>query len=259
MARIELEGDETDETKFSQKTAKAKPGKPSAAPLPRKKQVAPPITPLSLVAKKPVAPPAEQPEERLTAEEWAERLKAEEEAKQQEAYPEEAEEQEDEENKLMTKEEFLAYMQKKGIKENNVALTTQKPANKRGLGSSLMNRLSANINDALGITPTPTMAMAKPIITKTVPPTELPQKDSGNLQELDSNLQEITGGASDWMGLKSNPILAGFVALIGLIMVLSGTFMSHDIIAALTLEIMGLIVFVFGLVFVYGHVRRMIH
>jgi len=253
MARIELEGDETDETKSSQKAVKAKPGKPSAAPLPRKKQVAPPITPLSPVAKK-LVPPVEQPEERLTAEEWAERLKAEEEAKQQEA-----KEQEDEENKLMTKEEFLAYMQKKGAEENNVVLTTQKPANKGGLGLSLMGRLSTNINDALGITPAPTMAMAKPIITKTVSPTEVPQQNSGYSQEIDNNLQEITGGASNWMGLKSNPVLAGVVTLFGLVVVLVGTFMSHDVLAALTLEIIGLLIFVFGMVFVFGHARRMVH
>jgi len=212
------------------------------------------------VIKKPVAP-AEQQEEMLTADEWAERLKAEEEAKQQqEAYPEEAEaeEQEDEENKLMTKEEFLAYMQKKSMKEKGATLTTQKPAYaKRRF--SIMDRLSENIDEALGIVPTPTIATTKPITQKTVSHNEALQQDIGDLQEIDNSLQEIPKGTSDWMGLKSNPILAGAVTLVGLIIVLAGTFMSHDVIAALVLEIVGLLIFVFGMVFVFGHVRRMVH
>jgi len=209
MAKIELEGDETDETELLQKAVKAKPGKPSAAPLPLKKRVAP-IAPLSPVAKKPVAP-AEQPEEMLTAEEWADRLKAEEAARQQEAYlkEKEAEEQkEDEENKLMTKEEFIAYMQKEGTKENDAASTAQiahKPAHAKK-GFSLMDRLSANINEALGVIPNPAVAMPAPIIKETVSPAAAPQQDSGDSQEIDSGLQEITGGASNWGGLKSNPV-----------------------------------------------------
>jgi len=262
MARIELEGDETnetDETNLPQKVAKAKPKKPLVAP-PQKKQVVP-NAPKNFVIKKPVAP-AEQPEEMLTAEEWAERLKAEEEAKQQEAYPEEeeAEEQgEDEENKLMTKEEFLAYMQKKSMEEKNDAtLTTQKPAYTKK-GFSFMDRLNANINEALGVVPTPTVATTKPIIKETLTHNEALQQDIDNSQEIDNSLQEIPRGTSDWMGLKSNPILAGAVTLIGLIIVLAGTFMSHDVIAALVLEIVGLLIFVFGMVFVFGHVRRMVH
>jgi len=258
MARIELEGNETDETNLPQKVTKAKPKRPLVAPPPQKKQIVP-NAPKNFVIKKPVAP-AEQPEEMLTAEEWAERLKAEEEAKQQqEAYPEEeAEEQEDEENKLMTKEEFLAYMQKKNMKEKDATLTTQKPAYaKRGF--SIMDRLSANIDEALGIVPTPTVATTKPITQKTASYNEALQQDINDSQEIDSSLQEIPKGTSDWMGLKSNPVLAGAVTLIGLIIVLAGTFMSHDVIAALTLEIIGLLIFVFGMVFVFGHVRRMMH
>jgi len=258
MAKIELEGDETE---LLQKEGKAKPRKPSAAPLPRKKRVAP----LRRVAKKPVAP-AKQSEEMLTAEEWADRLKAEEEAaRQQEAHLEkEAEEQEgEEENKLMTKEEFLAYMQKESTKEKDATLTIQKPVHaKRGF--SLMNRLSANIDEALGVIPNPpksnsaAVAMPKPIIKETVSPAAAPQQDRGDSQEIDSSLQEIPRGASDWMGLKSNPILAGVVALIGLFMILAGT-ISHDVLGALILEIIGLLVFIFGLVFVFGHIRRMMH
>jgi len=260
MARIELEGDETDEideTNLPQKVTKAKPKKPLVAP-PQKKQVVP-NAPKNFVIKKPVAP-AEQPEEMLTAEEWAERLKAEEEAKQQqEAYPEEAEEQEDEENKLMTKEEFLAYMQKKSMKEKeNATLTTQKPAYaKRKF--SIIDRLSANIDEALGVVPTPTVATTKPITQKRVSYNEALQQDIDDSQEIDSSLQEIPKGASDWMGLKSNPVLAGVVTLFGLILVLAGTFMSHDVLAALMLEIIGLLIFVFGMVFIFGHVRRMVH
>jgi len=265
MAKIELEGNETDETELPQKVVKAKPGKPSAAPLPRKKRVAP-IAPLRPVAKKPVDP-AEQPEEMLTAEEWADRLKAEEEAKQQEAHLEkEAEEQEgEEENKLMTKEEFLAYMQKEGTKEKDITLTTQNPVYaKRGF--SLMDRLSANINEALGVIPNPpksnsaAVAMPKPIIKETVSPAAAPQQDSDDSQEIDSSLQEITGRASsNWMGLKSNPVLAGVVVLGGLILTLVGTFISRDVLAAVVLEIIGLLVFIFGMVFVFGHVRKMVH
>jgi len=257
MARIELEGNETDETDLPQKVAKVKPKKPLVAP-PQKKQVVSNVS-NNFAIKKHVAP-AEQPEEMLTAEEWAERFKAEEEAKQQhEAYPEEAEEQEDEENKLMTKEEFLAYMQKKSMKENDATLTTQKPAYaKRRF--SIMDRLSANIDEALGVVPTPTAATTKPITKKAVPYNQvLQQQDIDDSQEIDNNLQEIPKGTSDWMGLKSNPVLAGAVTLVGLIMILAGTFMPHDVIAALTLEIIGLLIFVFGMVFVFGHVRRMVH
>ena len=258
MARIELEGDETDETNLPQKVTKAKPKKPLVVP-PQKKQVVP-NAPKNFVIKKPMAP-AEQPEEMLTAEEWAERLKAEEEAKQQEAYPEEEteEQEEDEENKLMTKEEFLAYMQKKSMKEKeNATLTTQKPAyTKRRL--SIMDRLSANIDEALGVVPTPTVATTKPITQKIVTYNEALQQNIGDSQEIDSSLQEIPKGASDWMGLKSDPVLAGVVTLFGLILVLAGTFMSHDVLAALILEIIGLLIFVFGMVFVFGHVRRMVH
>jgi len=257
MARIELEGDETN---LPQKVAKAKPKKPLVA-TPQKKQVVSNVS-NNFMIKKPVAP-AEQQEEMLTADEWAERLKAEEEAKQQqEAYPEEAEaeEQEDEENKLMTKEEFLAYMQKKNMEEKKDAtLTTQKPAYaKRKF--SIMDRLSANIDEALGVVPTPTAATTKPITKKAVPYNQvLQQQDIDDSQEIDNNLQEIPKGTSDWMGLKSNPVLAGAVTLVGLIMILAGTFMPHDVIAALTLEIIGLLIFVFGMVFVFGHVRRMVH
>lgn len=268
MAKIELEGDKTDETELPQKVVKAKPGKPSAAPMPRKKRVAP-IAPLRPMAKKPVAP-AEQPEEMLTAEEWDDRLKAEEAAKQQEAYLEkEAEEQkEDEENKLMTKEEFLAYMQKESTKENDAASTAQiahKPAHAKR-GSFLMDRLSANINEALGVIPNPpksnsaAVAMPKPIIKETVSPAAAPQQDSDDSQEIDSSLQEITGRASsNWMGLKSNPVLAGVVVLGGLILTLVGTFISRDVLAAVVLEIIGLLVFIFGMVFVFGHIRKMVH
>ena len=60
-------------------------------------------------------------------------------------------------------------------------------------------------------------------------------------------------------GLKSNPVIAGIVTFVGLVLLLMGTYSSSlGGLVVLVLEVFGLIVFIIGLIFVFGHVRRML-
>ncbi|MEM4098047.1 MAG: hypothetical protein QXS81_05115, partial [Candidatus Micrarchaeaceae archaeon] len=172
----------------------------------------------------PQKPPKAAEEERLTAEEWEERLKAEEaeaaEAKQQ--------------PKTMTREEFLAMKEKSEEAPNQPVAAPQQQVQaqpKRRMG--FIDTLQANVNEALGVVPSSSAQ------------TQIPAETS--LQEM--------GQEGLLSSMRQNPIVSGIVALTGLIVMLIGTF-SHAIEVALITEIIGLIIFVLGLIFIIKYLLR---
>jgi len=180
-------------------------------------------------------------EERLTAEEWEKRLKAEEEEK--------AKAQQQAMVKPLTREEFLAMRQAKQQQETQTTITI--PNQQKPKRPSLIQRLQDNANDALGIIPTPVPAGTASQYQTSVPQNTAMPNDQ--LQEIDS--ANVSGLINN---MKSNPIMAGAIALIGLLMALIGTFLKFSL-ATLFIEIIGLALFIFGAVFIFGHVKQMKH
>ncbi|MEM3215912.1 MAG: hypothetical protein QXS81_01010 [Candidatus Micrarchaeaceae archaeon] len=177
----------------------------------------------------PLKQPKPAEEERLTAEEWEERLKAEEEAKSAKT----------QQPKMLTREEFMEMKAKSKEAQNQPASAQAQAQPKRRVG--FIDILEANMNEALGVVPNPAAATTNP-----APKVQIPAEAS-NLQEL--------GREGVLSSMQQNPIVSGIFALTGLIVMLIGTF-SHVIEATLTLEVIGFIIFIFGLVFIIKYLLR---
>ncbi|MEM0143091.1 MAG: hypothetical protein QXL94_03960 [Candidatus Parvarchaeum sp.] len=167
-------------------------------------------------------------EERLTAEEWEEKLKAEAEAKA-------------EQPKTLTKEEFIAMMKAKETPKPQQAPIKPKPR------IGFIDRLQANADEALGVKPKATAATSGAVETQ-MPVLPVVKAESNNLQEIGPAAR----GLSSALG---NPITAGIVALTGLIVMFIGT-LSRVLEATLIIEIMGFVIFVFGLVFILKYLIK---
>lgn len=194
------------------------------------------------------ATPKPVPEERLSIEEWTERFKAEEEARARAEI--EAKAAAADENRRMTKEEFLAMQQAKMASmpahpQPASPAAQQKPPQRR---SSILDRLAANADSALGVIPKAQVAGAQ------VAPRQAPAAAYAN-----SGLQEIgraSGGGPVGI-MRSNPVMAGAVAFIGLLIVLIGTYLHGSLYTALIIEVLGFGLFIFGIVFVFGYIGTM--
>jgi hypothetical protein len=176
-------------------------------------------------------------EELLTAEQWAKKLEEEAAAKAAEemARP-----------KLMTREEFLAMRQMQGNTAGNagtLAMKPEQPQPKRRsmvaeIGKSIiLDRLMANADSALGAQPKPQAE-------------QLAAQGTAGIEEYSN-----AGGLFD--NMRSNPIIAGGVVLIGLVMVLTGIHLP-SLIGALSADAIGLILVIFGGIFMVGHMKAML-
>lgn len=224
-------------------------------------------------------------EESLTAEQWAEKLKQEEaeKARQEEdiarsrALAKEAAEkkaaQQKAKPKLMTKEEFLASQQAGGLQEDELtkeqwaarlaeeqkpkkitreeflAMQAQKPASappkappKRR--SFFLDRLAANADSALGVKPQPQPAQPAAL------------QEVGAAQET-GGVQEVSSATGIFDNMRESPIIAGAVTVIGLVMVLIGIHLTD--ISALIDGGIGFILILIGGIFLFGHVKIMLH
>lgn len=185
----------------------------------------------------------EEPELRLTAAEWAKRIAAEEiEKRKHEEQKKEAE------SPGMTKEDYIR-MQKEGGEKPEPQPPPKNPlstASIKATGAAYMpniiNLLQANADAALGAKPA-----AQP-------------QPSGASAEVEAPLiQELpSSGAGLFSRLNSDPVAAGTVAFVGLLITFMGTFIRGSLMG-LGIEIVGFAVFFVALIYVAKHTLKMLH
>lgn len=212
-------------------------------PAPRPKPAVPPRK--AAPAKRQAAKPAE-PEETLTAEEWEKKL-AEEEAEKARREAELAEldkrakELTAPAEERLTKEEWLARMKeeqkpKAMTREEFLAMRQQPQKPQRQMSSSearVRAMFSQGADDAFGVTPAP----------------------EGSAPAGD--VQEVSDTAGLLANLKENPIMAGGVTFIGLVMLFIGLSL-RDPIGALTTQGIGFVLFIVGGIYMIGHIKIML-
>lgn len=207
-------------------------GAKKQAPKPAEKKAAPRPAPRRAPSRN-AAPAQQEPvkEEALTAEQWKDKLAQEARDEEGKAKLEEAKAQ----NRLMTKEEFLALQQRKPAQAPQKAPMSESKAR-------VMGMINGMVDNAMGIKP----------VQETHPAGAPPVQ--GGLQEVST--AEGLGGLIQ--NMRESPIISGGVLMIGLVMILVGIHLK-DPMSAMVTDGIGMAMTLIGLIFVFGHIRIMMH
>ncbi len=121
-------------------------------------------------------------------------------------------------------------------------------AKKKPMGLGLIDRLQANVDEALGVQP------QHPVNTASVQQPSAPVQAQQTVAHRPAAAPISEIGAVKGGSLGSSPFASSALAMIGLIVALVGTYL-HSVVGV-GAEIIGLVVFVFGAVYIIKYIRR---
>lgn len=229
---------------------------------------------------------APEPEQPLTAEQWEKKFaeEAAETARQEaERQKQEAERQKNEARRPMTREEFLASMDKQVedlamtkeqwvaklaaekqqpktfTREEFLAQKAKQPAAAQAVAPKQSSFLKSLLSGGSGpkgpMSPSEArvrgmMQGAGEMVGMQPVGTEMPAAAPV------SSVEEVESVSGLLANMKENPIVAGGVTFVGLLILLVGLYLVNAI-AGLVTEIIGFVLFAFGLIYVFGHIKTM--
>jgi hypothetical protein len=144
--------------------------------------------------------------------------------------------------KPLTKEEFLAKLSPARVDNKKMI------ADVAGAATAMLGRMQVNADEALGVQRRP--GLAQPAQPVKAPAQAARPPSTNTLQEI-----KAPGGTGPLAALRENPVMAGGMAFIGLLMALIGTYGAGAL--AAVMELLGFGIFIIGAIFMYGNARKL--